>query len=196
MIDVHILNLPNERQDWLQACLHSLEGHPVQVHLIEGIKNHVGQGRILGFSQGHSDWVSFVDDDDLVKPGAFASVLESIVQFPQADAIFTREESIDQNGVLLHPAKSIPERFSVSHVYQFFRWDHHLMVFRRSKLEPLLPKLLNFPMGCNSLISHFFLKNYCCIMNPYIGYQWRMHSNNWCKRAVSVIGKDHGVLLG
>jgi hypothetical protein len=196
MIDVHVLTLPHERQDWLQTCLQSLEGHPVQVHVVEGIQNHVGRGRMIGFSQGASEWVSFVDDDDRVKPGAFASVLESIAQFPQADAVFTREELIDETGALLRPAKAIPERFSTSHLYQFFRWDHHLMVFRRRKLEPLLPKLMDFPMACNSFVSDFFLKHYACVMNPYIGYQWRQHPNNWCRRAVSVLGQNHGVLLG
>jgi hypothetical protein len=196
MIDVHVLTLPDERQAWLQECLRSLEGHPVQVHVVEGIKNHVGRGRILGFAQGTSEWVSFVDDDDRVKPGAFASVLESITQFPQADAVFTREEWIDGVGALLQPAKAIPAKFSTSHIYKFFRWDHHLMVFRRSKLEPLLPKLMNFPMACNSFVADVFLKQYVCVMNPDIGYQWRIHPNNWCTRAVSVIGQNHGLLLG
>lgn len=187
MIDVHILISP-ERELWLDECLASLKRQPINLYLIDGIKNHVGRGRIKGFSQGNSEWVSFVDDDDLVLPGAFSEIEDTVRNFPTAKAIFTREEFINEKGEVIKKATQLPDRFNKPHLLSLRRWDHHLMVFKRKELEVFLRDLKGLPMGCNAYLARQFIKNYPCVMHPMVAYQWRMHNSNWHKFAVKTVG--------
>ena len=186
-VDVHILTLP-ERTHWLEECLVSLTNEPINIHLVGGVHHHVGKGRIQGFSQGTAEWVSFVDDDDLVLPGAFLAIESAIEEFPEARAVFTREELINDQGAVIKEARPIPDRFNKPHLFSLLRWDHHLMVFHRETLQPYLKDLEHFPMGCNAYLAKQFIKKYPCVMHPVVAYQWRIHADNWHTRAVKTVG--------
>jgi hypothetical protein len=46
-------------------------GFTVDVHVLEGIKGHIGQGRAKGYALGNHPYVTCVDDDDYLLPDAF-----------------------------------------------------------------------------------------------------------------------------
>ena len=44
-VDVHILRVPNENEEWFQYCLESMEREPVNIHVLDGVVGHIGKGR-------------------------------------------------------------------------------------------------------------------------------------------------------
>jgi glycosyltransferase involved in cell wall biosynthesis len=172
-IDVHILTVPG-RDQWLQECLASLGGQPVNVYTVPGVVGHVGRGRERGYRQGDSEWVSFVDDDDLVLPGAFDAMLAAIREFPAARAFFGREEMIDERGnVILRAAADVKRR-----PYRWIDFAHHLAVYHRETLYGCLDRFLEIPVRPEQYMASWFRKNHVCVTLPTMTYQWRIHSGN------------------
>lgn len=98
MLDVHVLTLPDSRQDWLQQCLASVDAaaraapFPVGVHVVDGVAGHIGLGRARGFALGESPFVTYVDDDDFVDADAFACLSTAFESSPRL--IFTQERMV------------------------------------------------------------------------------------------------------
>ena len=61
-IDVHLLTL-NEPAEWRETCIASLEGAPIQLHMLPGIPGRIGEARAAGYAQGNLPLVSFVDPE-------------------------------------------------------------------------------------------------------------------------------------
>lgn len=77
-IDVHIITF-NETPEQRDRCLASLEGQPVNVHMVQGTAERPPvQGRLRGFAVGSAPLVSYVDPDDWVEPGAYEKLLVAI----------------------------------------------------------------------------------------------------------------------
>lgn len=167
MIDVHILTRPEQNNVWFAECLDSLKDEPVVLHILQGVKDHVGLGRIQGFSQGSCEWVSFVDPDDVVVPGIFSKVLE-VISTNDVDAVFTEEIQVDADLKQLYPVRGFN--------------THHLMVFRRSLLTPLLDDLKDFPIKGDRYLATEFIKKHRAKPLHEVGYKWRIHESNWHKR--------------
>lgn len=75
-IDVHIIRF-NEPDWMMERCLKSLEGQPVNIHIVPGIRERPPVvGRRLGFAAGSAPYCSLVDPDDTVEIGAFAEMLK------------------------------------------------------------------------------------------------------------------------
>lgn len=78
MLDIHVLTVERQRQDWLQQCVASIqrasEGLPVHLHLVPGVEGHIGEARRLGFAAGTAEWVSWVDADDWLAPDAIGAL--------------------------------------------------------------------------------------------------------------------------
>ncbi len=47
-IDVHVLLLPDTNQEWWQQYQDSLRNEPINLHVVDGVAGHVGQGRAKG----------------------------------------------------------------------------------------------------------------------------------------------------
>ena len=167
MIDVHILTRPEQNNVWFAECLDSLKDEPVVLHILQGVKDHVGLGRIQGYSQGSCEWVSFVDPDDVVVPGIFNKVLEAIATH-EGDAVFTQEMQVNADLEQLYPVRGCD--------------PHHLMVFRRSLLMPLLDVLKDFPINGDRYLATEFIKKHRATPLYEVGYKWRIHESNWHKR--------------
>jgi len=83
-IDVHVLLLPDTNQEWWQQCQDSLRNEPINLHVVDGVTGHVGQGRAKGFALGTAPYVCRVDPDDLVLPGGFSACIEALDMHPEA----------------------------------------------------------------------------------------------------------------
>jgi hypothetical protein len=97
-IDIHIAHLPGENPEWWQQCQQSLAGHPVNIHNLDGVQGDVYATRRRGYSLGCAPWVSFVDPDDIVLPGAFESCLRTLEQDSSLAGAYTSSDLIDYQG--------------------------------------------------------------------------------------------------
>jgi len=102
-IDVHIIH-HKEPQWLLDRCIASMDGQPVNIHIVKGINEWPPfKGRALGFSKGSAKYVSYVDPDDVVLPGCF----EKLLQYVGADLVWGNEGVvIEDGGETVHTNKS------------------------------------------------------------------------------------------
>lgn len=78
LIDVHLIT-HNEPQWQLDRCLDSLKSEPINLRIFQGFDEWPPiQGRALGYSKGTAPYVSYVDPDDYIVPGAFTKLLTAI----------------------------------------------------------------------------------------------------------------------
>jgi hypothetical protein len=133
-IDVHLLTL-NEPAEWRESCIASLEGTPIQLHVLPGIPGRIGEARAAGYAQGTLPLVSFVDPDDLYEASAFTQLADALDACPQAVMAYTDEALTDENGQDIAVRRLAYSRWqhanSASHV-------HGLIVMRRSAVEAVL----------------------------------------------------------
>lgn len=120
MIDVHVLTHEGTKSEWLDRCLASLEGEPAIVHVIDNSGCAVGPGRAKGYARGSAEFVSYVDSDDYVLPGTYATVLKALEKHK---AVCTLEQVVSESG----------------YVCPTLRRGHVVVGFRRADVEPLLP---------------------------------------------------------
>ena len=97
MIDVHILT-HNEPQWQIDRCLESLKDEPINLHIVHGFDEWPPyQGRALGFSKGTAPYVSYVDPDDYIVPGAFTKLL-AVIESGDYDAAHGWEVTIRKDS--------------------------------------------------------------------------------------------------
>jgi len=161
MIDVHILMHSGTRPGWLAQCLESLASEPCTVHVVRGAEGDIAAGRARGFALGVHPYVTFVDSDDYVLPGAMAAMCAALEHH---DAAVGREMVLLQNGEL-HGAIA----------------GHHLHALRRSAIAPHL----------QTYGSRFAGRHCCAALREIaeparvdaVTYVWRLHerqsSRNW-----------------
>jgi len=159
MIDIHVLTHSGTRQEWLDQCLESLASEPCTVHVVEGVEGSVGAGRAKGYALGSHPYVSFVDSDDFVLPGAVDACLEGLAKH---SAVCTLERA-EHNGV---PFFRVPTPM------------HHLFACRRSAIEPLILKMGAAPNQCDRLVVRTLAPKQI----GFVGYVWRLHAGQAHKR--------------
>lgn len=77
-LDCHII-IHKEPQWKVDRCLASLEDQPVNLYFVEGVEERpVYQGRAKGFAMGSASYVTCVDPDDWVEPGAVEKLMPYI----------------------------------------------------------------------------------------------------------------------
>lgn len=120
MLDCHIIVSADTPRAWVAQCLDSVHGaadragYPVAVHVVDGVQGHIGKARAAGYALGSHPYVTCVDDDDFILPGAFAQMADALRS--GAPAICTPELTL-QNG-----------QFRPGHN------RHHLIAYRRDVL--------------------------------------------------------------
>ena len=160
MIDVHVLTHSGTKPEWLDQCLESLAAEPCTVHVVQGVEGNIAAGREIGFGLGTHPFVTFVDSDDYVLPGAMDAMCEALQKH---DAAVGREQSLI-DGVLTGPYGG-----------------HHLWAARRDKLAPHLPGwgARNQRVHCIEALSRALLPKRL----EAVTYAWRRHpgqtSNRW-----------------
>lgn len=159
MIDVHVLTHSGTRAEWLDECLESLRHEPCTVHVLQGTEGNIAAGRERGFALGAHPYVTYVDSDDVVLPGAMDAVLE---------------------GLQHHDAVTTYEAFLVDGEYHGRVPGHHLFALRREVLAPHLPGwgMRNRGRHCNQALVQ--------VAHPHqlntLGYGWRQHAGqSWRK---------------
>jgi hypothetical protein len=177
-VDTHVLLMPDTHQRWWEECKASLREEPINLHETPGVKGHIGKARANGFRQGTAPYVSCIDPDDLVIPGAFQACIDALEARPDACGAFTDELLVDINGRTIKPG--IWSREPWNPLLQLEpKYLHHIYVMRRSYVEPYLNELEDkWPS-----LADFILKGLICKHGPWIhvdrfGYKWRIHRTN------------------
>ncbi|APG25579.1 glycosyltransferase family protein [Syntrophotalea acetylenica] len=180
-IDVHVLLLPDSNPDWWQECRASMQGEPINLHLVDGMVGHIGRRRARGFGLGAAPYVSCVDPDDLVIPGAFEACLKVLEDHPEACGAYTDQLLIDAKGKVIKPG-----------IWSGMPWNpllqlepkylHPVYVMRRRFMQKYLLELGRWPN-----MAEFVLKGLITAHGPWIhvnrfGYKWRMSGNAAHKR--------------
>ncbi len=175
-VDVHVLLLTGTNRRWWKLCRESLRDEPINLHLVEGIPGHIGQGRAKGFALGKAPYVSSIDPDDLIVPGAFQACVDILENNPLACGAYTDELLIDQQGRILK--SGIWSGLDWNPLLQLEpRYLHNVCVMRRCFVERYLLELKRWPN-----MSDFVLKGLLAAHGPWIhlnrfGYKWRMTDN-------------------
>lgn len=168
MIDVHVLTHEGTRSDWLDQCLASLDGHPINVFVVDNDGKSVGAGRATGYTMGTSKFVAYVDSDDYVLPGCFDACLEALQHHR---AVVTRERIEYEDG----------------RVYPFTKPGHNLSVYRREDVLPHIHRMVSSPhttdMRMRRLLSPVQL--------PIVGYVWRVHSRGDHHKTMAAIAAEN-----
>lgn len=175
MIDVHMLVMPGEREDWRDQCLASLENEPVTLHVVNGILDDIGNARAKAFMLGDSDYVAFVDPDDYVLPGGFNACLNQL-RMTGAAAVYAPEIVTGFRG-------------EVTACPRIKRWAHHMIVFERKAVEASLSILRDWrwePPMKRSEVQELLAaiqasgRKVGSVDAPY--YVWRRHIDSFISR--------------
>ena len=186
LVDTHVILMSDSNEKWWDECQDSLAGEPVNIHVIEGVKGHIGKGRVKGFIEGKSPYVSCVDPDDLIIPGAFEKCIEALEDNPEACGAYTDELLIDERGRTIRPG-----------IWSGRDWNpllqlepqylHHIYVMRRCFVAKHLTELGRWPH-----LAEFVLKGLLVNHGPWIhvdsfGYKWRMHEEGQNHKGYSLM---------
>ena len=135
-IDCHVLHC-YEPPAWIDAALASLDGEPVNVHLCSGIPGKLGLARARAFARGKAEYVSWLDGDDEIMPGAFDAALAVLDADPGVVSTYCDIQLLGQPDGVGYLKKSwtpLKQLFGIAEV-------HHLHVMRRSAVQACLDDL-------------------------------------------------------
>ena len=170
-IDVHLLTL-NEPAQWRAACIASLDGAPIQLHVVPGIPGRIGEARAAGYAQGTLPLVSFVDPDDLYEASAFTRLADALDACPKAVMAYTDEALTDEDGRAIAVRRLAYSRWqhanSASHV-------HGLIVMRRAAVEAALKDTTDINNLADWLLTLLIAKRGGVLYLPIVGRHWRQH---------------------
>lgn len=157
MIDVHTILLGDENPEWLAQMVQSLAGEPVSLHIVRGEFGHIGRGRAEGFVRGSNPYVTYVDPDDWVLPGAFSACLAALEEAPELDAAWS--DYVLDTG-------------------QPFKNTLHHCVYRRSYVEPRLEAVREEMLVPERVLA----EGVCAVGVGVVGYVYRNRPNSPAKR--------------
>jgi hypothetical protein len=170
-IDVHLLTL-DEPAAWREACLASLEGAPIRLHVLPGIPGRIGEARAAGYARGTLPLVSFVDPDDLYEASAFTQLADALDGCPQGVMAYTDEALIDERGQQIGIRRLSYSAFqhahSASHV-------HGLIVMRRAVVEAVLAATTDIHPMADWLLTRLVAQRGGVLHLPIVGRHWRQH---------------------
>jgi hypothetical protein len=172
-VDVHCIHLPKTDGVLWEECRDSITDEPVNLHLVKGVEGHIGKGRVKGFDMGDSPYVSCIDPDDVVLPGAFQACIEALDDHPEACGVYTDELLIDSQGKVIRPG--IWSSVDWNPLLQLEpKYLHHIYVMRRSYVRKYFLEMLKWHN-----MSEYILKCLVTAHGPWIhvdryGYKWRI----------------------
>lgn len=173
MIDCHVLLQPN-RENYQAQLFALLEREPVNIIKLDAVQGHIGQARHAGFRSGSSEFVTFVDDDDLIEPGMFAAALDVLQANEQWAGVFFHEQHIDNAGNKT-PSQSSRIPYSKTALAAVPGAFHHGL-FRRWAVERVIRCVLDWPTYPEPvLFANLAARHPMGKMDSGPSYLWRRH---------------------
>lgn len=159
MIDVHILHLP-ERAEWLKECLASLEGQPVNIHVLPAAAPaEFGKARATGYSLGDCEYVAQIGDDDTAIEGAFVEIEHAFEEHQEAAFVQTQWYTL-YNGHRMLCGDVDAEDSIIKKGDTRFPLCEAIFAYRRKVLEDCFPVLSAFGKNADLAIQNHIKENY------------------------------------
>ena len=170
-IDVSIAgDRGRDNPEWRRQCLESLEDQPVHIHPTAYVPRDLGRARIAGIEQGDSEFIAFVDPDDLVAPGTFDRALEAFA--PGVSAYYTNHWTCDE---ALEQKTTWFRRLAPPVGFAQAAQMHHLVVYRREAIMPYMGVLRGMVQGTEYVLALAALLEGRVVGTPRCDYYWRIH---------------------
>lgn len=199
MIDVHILSHPTQDRsvNLMQLLVKLRRSDEINVHVVKGIKGHIGRGRLRGFLEGTSEYVTFIDDDDDVDVAVLESCEAILDANPEVSGVHTAELIAHKGQTRI--AKSSVEDGGILGLKDIHQM-HHLVVIRRKAMNDYLYKLSAWPNYCeDSLYILMMMEGHKFMYTDQVGYTWnRDEATGACSMGLDVAPETKhliGVLL-
>lgn len=137
-VDTHVLHYSG-RISWLKECLRSLENEPTNLHLVVGgFRDSIGAARSFAFGLGDSEYVCFMDDDDMIIPGAMKVCIDYLDQNPDCVGAYTDRKHLRLNGSISNERLG---DWNPRRMVNNFAEITHLKIMRRSLVNKYLDEL-------------------------------------------------------
>ena len=157
-----------------------LEREPVNIILADYVAGHIGQARLGAFRLGSSEFVTFVDDDDLFERGMFAAALAELQTHPDWAGVFFHEQNIDARGNKT-PSQSSRIPYSKTALAAMPGAFHHGL-FRRWAVERVLRCVADWPTYPEPvLFANLAARHPMGKMAHGPSYLWRRHEQQATK---------------
>lgn len=176
MIDVHVIRYHSlSNPELFDRCINSLKHPLVSVHEIAGYKNpHFGKLRVEGFSKGSGEYVSFLDDDDYLEPGAIDRGLEVIGTADYLLSGYRIHGCLNKYGV-------IPEIVAPDLVFKRLPYIQGFKLVKRSVVEKCYELLNQFEVLEDCVLLALLSKYYQGVVVPDLLLNRTLHSSNATK---------------
>lgn len=157
---------------WIERCSASVrEALPIgSEHVILEMRGDYTRER---FDVLHMfPFIGFVDDDDIVRPGAISACMKALCE-TGAGVAFTSQVLVDEHGHEL--SVTPPGRFSLD-VAMTPQAIHHFALIRTSAVGvEALDAALDAGIGIDWMIKANAALRHGAVHVPMIGYEWRQH---------------------
>lgn len=177
-IDVHLLTL-DEPSEWREACIESLRGAPIRLHVLPGIPNRLGEARTSGYALGNLPLVSYVDPDDLYEASAFTKLADALDAAPHVALAYADEAMIDAQGAPLGVRRLSYSAFLHAHCASHV---HGLIVMRRRHVAAVSRMVRPDDPMPEWTLTRLLARRGDVIHLPIIGRHWRQHPGQFHRR--------------
>lgn len=178
MIDVHVAKSDGYNLTWWKECEESLfSSHSISVHQLPGVPGDIRRMRLMGFEQGVSEFVSFVDPDDIVLPDAFEQLTAHLTSNPTVCGAYSLSMRINDQGVeqgLIHPYRKYTPSYLTNHPLEI----HQLVVMRREHVLNTMYRHYDIipRVGLTELVLYALMALEApWVAVNHVGYKWRIH---------------------
>jgi hypothetical protein len=181
-----MLQLESDNKQWAQECLTILEREPnITIHHLPGIFRNIKQARINGYSTGTSEYVSFVDPDDLIEPDIFAKCQKVLDMNPHLVGVYTRSSIIDENANIIKDYMKPYREWRDHYMFQNYFEIHQLVVIRR-KYSDIINRQIELLTKEGRYTSDTYVEHLrytlLGLLGPWkalpdLGYHWRSDGN-------------------
>lgn len=126
---------------------------------------------------GSHEYVSYVDPDDRLLPGAFAAIYAVLRESPTTAAAYSMSHRLNEAGDvvgLMHPFREYKRDYLRRHVGEI----HQLAVMKRGDiLRVMSENWVDIPPSGYTDITYFALlaREFDWIAVNHVGYEWRVH---------------------
>lgn len=161
----------------IQSILENYSGQDPRIKIYFRIKNgHISEASNSAIAIATGEFIALLDHDDLLTPHALYKVVEFLNKYPDADMIYSDEDTIDDEGKLssvFFKPDWCPDSF-LSRMYTC-----HLGVYRRS----LVQKIGGFRVGYGGSQDYDFVLRLTEKTDKVhhiadVLYHWRIHANS------------------
>lgn len=170
-IDVHLLAF-NESAEWREACIASIQGAPIQLHIMPGIPGRIGEARAAGYAQGALPLVSYVDPDDRYEASAFSALADALDACPRAVMAYTDEALTDEYGQDIAVRRLAYSRWQHAHRASHV---HGLIVMRRSAVDAVIEETTELNSLADWMLTLLVARRGGVLHLPIVGRHWRQH---------------------